>query len=113
MGNPVEVLGIAPTPGTAIDPDDYVVLDVRSLTALVRVLIAVQFDGYSFTELAYAGVPTDLSTGWQAPYSGNCRLETITDGLYFRYRFYLLRIPVWPNSPQVTVYAFNEDGEEC
>lgn len=108
--NPVEVLAAVPASGTPITGLEYVQFDVRSLTAFRRVVLAFRFSGLEFTELAYAQDPAGVEP-FETQYSGST-VTPIVDGVYFRYRFQLLRNKGWPASPELEVIAFNEDGEE-
>jgi hypothetical protein len=107
--DPVEVLGVSPAGGT-IEAGTPVVFDVRSLTALTRVVAMFRFAGFSFCEVAFNGHPT---TGTMEPAYSGSSVETISDGLYFRYRFTMRRTGTWPSSPELDVVAFNTDGEEA
>ena len=119
MPNPVEVLNHDPVAGS-IQPDTVIKFDVRSLPALVRVVVSVKFDGFTFREVAFEGDPAvaNPALGFEEVYAPASTVETIVDGLFFRYRFALRRTTVpgaeiWPASPEVRIVAYNEDGLEA
>jgi hypothetical protein len=114
--NPVEVLGVVPTGGTELDPDEAVQFDVRSLSEISRIIISFTFDGYTFREVAFENDPTPPAPAvpaFEEVYAGSSTIETISDGAYFRFRFVVIRNLAWPGSPELSVVAFTRDGTEA
>jgi hypothetical protein len=111
----ITLLNVVPTSGTLIAADTLVQFEVRTPTAAPfrRILVAFEFTAYQTTELAYAqdpaGVDGHLFDGLYAVFS---TVETVTDIGFFRYRFKVLRAPLWPDSPKLIVYAFDTLGAE-
>ena len=114
VANPVEVLGILPGVSEAITPLTFVQVDVRSLTQFRRIIIAINFGGLLFQEIAFEGDPevAQPHLGFAQLYSALGTIDKITDGAYFRYQFRMLRSPAWPGSPELTVIAYNQAGVE-
>lgn len=106
----IEALDFNPAPGT-IQKDTQLTFDVRSDSPFLRIIVAVDSPGLEFIELAYAQDPAGASASVFSPqFSGT--IEQITDPGFDRYRFRLLRLPVWLDSPTIRIYAFNTAGEE-
>lgn len=108
----VTLLNLSPTDGSSIDPSTPLVFDVRSLNPITRVIATVRFAGLRFREVAFEGDPASADA-FEEAYSARSSKQTVTDGLYYRYRFSLMREEgVWLGSPELRVVAFNTDGNE-
>lgn len=109
----IELLNLSPADGTAIQPNRYIEFDIRStdVTPFLRILISFDFQGLSFNELAFAQDPA-ASTEFEHLYQQLSTVTPVVDAGWQRFHFKILRSPLWPDSPQLQVYAFNTAGEE-
>jgi hypothetical protein len=99
---PPVTTNVTPTPGTPIDVDQAVSVDVTDDTGLFRrVLIAVELEGQ--TELAWDG------DTWLGHYADG---GSVRDPIASGFRFTVLRDGGWPSSPTLRVFAFDQGGNE-
>lgn len=95
------VSNVSPTPGTAIGTTQPVMFDVTCGVAMVRVLVAIRFEGMGLTELVHDGEE------FAPAYVGSSR-AAIASG----FRYTLLRTPLWPDAPKLIPFAYSNDGGE-
>lgn len=89
-------------PNDGVDPVDPGIDGLVGFTvtnASTRVIIAVEYPGLEFTELAHDG------DNFMPRYAGT----RVVDGADITYR--LRRVPVWPDQPILRVFAF-DGGDE-
>ena len=105
------------TPEGAILKDQPVEFDVRTdnPNVFLSILVTIEFPGTKITEVAYAQNPT-ASSAFKPFYGADSSIVEIVDAGYSRFRFSVMRRAttgqdVWPDSPKVRVWAFNDAGE--
>lgn len=101
MALPV-LANIAPTVATVITSGQILTFEVTSTPSLQREMVFVRFPGARIEEVIWDG------TAFTERYAALSTRTAITGG--FRYR--ALRTPIWPDSPQVSLYALNTSAEE-
>lgn len=116
----VVLASISPTIGAPITKDTVLSVDVRTddPNVFTRVLIAIRYPGSGVVELAYAQDPASGNAQqFEDFYNGVSTVTSVTDPGFARFQFKLLRKAeqgqtVWPDSPQLMIYGFNDAGEE-
>lgn len=101
MATPV-IANISPAAASIITANQQIAFDVTSTPALIREMVFVRFPGAGIEEVVWDG------TAFTERYAGTSTRLAIPNG--FRYK--ILRNPVWPDSPQLAVYAVNSTPEE-
>ena len=97
------ISSISPPTATAIASEQTLSLQVLDNgTALLRVLIALQFPGMELWEIVYDG------TAFTERYSRLSVVTNVTGGKQYDFQ----RQPVWPDSPRLKVWAVNTAAEE-
>jgi len=90
-----------------IQSNQAITFVVQSTNPLVRVLVGVFYPGLNVEEFVYDGQPP--AAGYKAPYAPTSSAQSV-GGSGNNYFFSILRSPLWPDSPTVTVYAFDNAG---
>lgn len=106
-------------PGPPLGANQSVTIDLVGYTPFRRIVVAFKYPGLVFTEVVWVGA-TDAggvpSGEFTERYFANSQVARIVrnvlgvdlNGL----RFTLLRDPVWPDAPQLSIYAVQTDGLE-
>ena len=89
------VSNISPASPSTILEAQTLGFDVTGVPALQRVFVFVSFPGMNLQELAFDG------TSFTSPYSVQSTRTSIANG----HTYLLRRDPVWPDSPDIAVYA--------
>jgi len=79
-----------------------VAFNVTSGTGLLRVFVTVTYPGLGITELAHDG------TAFTTSYARTSTRTVISGG----FTYALLRVPIWPDTPTISVYAEDTGGLE-
>ena len=114
----LQVLGITPAPGE-ITRETPIQFDIRTedVNSFVDVIVAIEWPGTNVTELAYARNPeSPLVDAFEPFYQVASNVESVFDSGWTRFRFTLMRRAnggnaLWPDSPQLRVYAYNSAGD--
>lgn len=115
----IEVLNVTPAGGSVITITDPIMFDVRTddPNVFTRIIVSVFYPGAQVQEIAYAQDPASGMGMVFTPFFSEATISQITDAGFQRYRFSVIRRTavgqvVWPDSPKLTIYAFNDAGEE-
>lgn len=112
----ITLLNVSPAGNSVITPSTPVEFDVKTPVGspFLRIIVTFHFPGLEFTEVAYAQNPADVSLGqtFEELYNGFASITPVVDGGFQHFKFHILRRPLWPDSPQLAVYAFNTAGQE-
>ena len=101
MATPV-IASISPAAASIITANQQIAFDVTSTPALIREMVFARFPGAGIEEVVWDGA------AFTERYASTSTRLAIPNG--FRYK--ILRNPVWPDSPQLAVYAVNSTPEE-
>lgn len=101
MATPV-LANIAPSAATIIPSDLALSFELTSSPSLQREMVFVRFPGAGIEEVIWDG------SAFTSRYASRSTRVAITGG----YKYTVIRTPVWPDSPQIAIYAVNTSAEE-
>lgn len=101
---PPYLLNVVPSDAD-IEATEYLGFEVYSASALVRVVVNIEYAGYGVTECAY-------DTAFRPPYDTLSTVEAVTNSGNAGLRFRIRRNSKWPDSPKLRVFAVNAVGAE-
>lgn len=96
------LLNVAPAPASVITADVALSFEITSSPGLQRELVFARFPGAGIEEVVWDG------SAFTAAYSALSTRTVISGG----FRFRIIRTAVWPDSPQIAIFAFNTSAEE-
>ena len=94
--------GVTPTPSTVMPSNTAVAFTITSSPTLQRVMVFANFPGAAIQEVVWDG------TTFSDRYAGLSTRKAVSGGFEFR----VIRTPVWPDSPEIAIYAINTSAEE-
>lgn len=94
------ITNIVPDPATIVGTDDPLAFTITDATT--RALISIRYPGLKLDELVFDGAV------FTERYLANSSRTLVGADAY---RYVILRTPVWPDAPEVTVFAFNGGAE--
>ena len=97
---PPTITAIAPSPATIVGTDDPLAFTITNATT--RTIIAIRYPGLRLTEVVFDG------TSFTERYAGQSTRTLVGASAY---RYVILRTRVWPDAPEVTVFAFAGGAE--
>jgi hypothetical protein len=103
----LEVLSVSPPESTVIAAATAVRFDVRSADPdpVGEVVVVARFPGLPFAEVIYIGDPASSSAFEHVYANGGSQIVEVTDSGFQRFSFLVDRDPVWPDSPQISIYS--------
>lgn len=101
MAVPV-LANISPAASTLIPSDTYVAFQITSSPSLQRTMVFAHYPGAGIQEVVYDG------TSFTERYAPLSTRTAISGG----FQFTILRTPIWPDSPEISIYAINSSAEE-
>jgi hypothetical protein len=93
---------VAPTASTLIPSNTRVTFTVTSAPALQRVMVFANFPGANIQEVVWDG------TAFSERYQGLSKRSAVSGG----FTYDVIRTPIWPDSPEISIYAINTSAEE-
>lgn len=93
---------VAPAAASLIASTQVLSFEITSAPALQRVMVFVRFPGAGIEEVIWDG------TAFTDRYAGVSTRTAIAGG----FRYLVIRNPIWPDSPQLALYAVNTAAEE-
>lgn len=114
----ISVLDVSPAPGE-INRDTPLTFDIRTddPNVFTRVIVGILYPGSKVVELVYAQDPAGATAQIFSPfYNELSSVSVVTDAGFQRFKLTISRKAtdqvVWPDSPQLQIFAFNDAGEE-
>lgn len=93
---------IAPTASTLIPSNTRVAFTITSSPSLQRVMVFANFPGANIQEVVWDG------TAFSERYQGLSTRTAVAGGFAYN----VIRTPIWPDSPEISIYAINTSAEE-
>lgn len=94
--------GVTPAASTVMPSSTPVSFVVTSSPSLQRVMVFANFPGAAIQEVVWDG------TAFSDRYAGLSTRTAVSGGFEFR----VIRTSVWPDSPEISIYAINSSAEE-
>lgn len=93
--NQPSIVDVSPVPAE-LGPTDPLAFTING--ADTRTLVVIRFPGLRFTELVYDGVE------FTERYAAGSSFQILSGTAR---RYFVRRAPIWPDAPEVTVYAYS------
>ena len=93
---------VAPTASTVIPSDTRLSFTITSSPSLQRVMVFANFPGANIQEVVWDG------TAFSERYQGLSKRSAVSGGFTYN----VIRTPIWPDSPEISIYAINTSAEE-
>ncbi len=94
--------GVTPAASTVIPSNTALAFTITSSPSLQRQMVFANFPGAAIQEVVWDG------TAFSDRYAGLSTRTAVSGGFEFR----IIRTPVWPDSPEIAIYAINTSAEE-